>query len=263
MTTTRSTSGRDSSTRCSTRTSVAPSRSTTRPRTDAHLGRAVGVEVGRRLVEHEQAGLQRERPGQGEALLLAAGQGVRRTLAPVREVHRGERGVDARPDALRRDASVLEPEGDVVAGPPHHDLRLGILEEQSGAVACRARLEAVDEQRPLHLATAPRIDRGPASAASSVDFPAPDGPSSSTRSPGSIVRSRPRSAQSRRPGCRTPQPRASIRAGRATSRIGALWAVGASDLALFAPHREVAQDAGGDERTDQQPCADAGDERRR
>ena len=39
-----------------------------------------------------------------------------------------------------------------------------------------------------------------------------------------------------------------------------MWAVGASDLALFAPHLEVAQDAGGDEGPDQQPGADAGDE---
>ena len=55
----------------------------------------------------------------------------------------------------------------------------------------------------------------PASAASSVDLPAPDGPSSRTRSPGSMRRSTPRSAQARRPACRQPQPRTSTATGGA------------------------------------------------
>ena len=113
---------------------------------------------------------------------------------------------------------------------------------------------------PPTSAAAPRIDQARRARPAGSTCPAPDGPSSSTRSPGSIVRSRPRSAQSRRPGCRTPQPRASIRAGRATSASAHCRAVGASDLALFAPHLEVAQDAGGDEGPDQQPGADACDE---
>ena len=57
----------------------------------------------------------------------------------------------------------------------------------------------------------------PARAWSSVDLPAPEGPSSSTRSPGRMSRSRPLTAGRDRPACRQPQPRAVIAAGRTAS----------------------------------------------
>ena len=52
----------------------------------------------------------------------------------------------------------------------------------------------------------------PASACMRVDLPAPDAPSSSTRSPGSIARSSPERPHALRPACRQPQPRASTAA---------------------------------------------------
>ncbi|OUE06488.1 hypothetical protein CMMCAS08_06895 [Clavibacter michiganensis subsp. michiganensis] len=50
--------------------------------------------------------------------------------------------------------------------------------------------------------------RTPARACMSVVLPAPDTPSSSTRSPGSMTRSTSRTAQALRPACRQPQPAA-------------------------------------------------------
>src|SRR5690606_12344802 len=60
-----------------------------------------------------------------------------------------------------------------------------------------------DEVEALH---------GGAAAASGPDVPAPEAPTGSARSPGGTTRSRPCTAGSRRPACRQPQPRASIRA---------------------------------------------------
>jgi hypothetical protein len=76
---------------------------------------------------------------------------VGRAVAAVRELDGGQRGIDARPDGIRRNAAVLEAERDLVAGAGHHDLRLGILEEQTTPIARDPRLQPVDEQRPLGL----------------------------------------------------------------------------------------------------------------
>ena len=63
----------------------------------------------------------------------------------------------------------------------------------------------------------------PASPASRVDFPAPLGPSSSTRSPGSTSRSTSRTAHARRPAWRQPQPRRLIRPGCGVTPVGRPW----------------------------------------
>ena len=41
---------------------------------DAQLGAQLGVEVGQRLVEQEHAGVAHQRPADGDALALAAGE---------------------------------------------------------------------------------------------------------------------------------------------------------------------------------------------
>ena len=115
------------------------------------LGGGVRIEVGGRLVEQEQARRERQGRRERQPLLLAAGEGVGRAVAVVREVDGGKRGVDPPPDGVGRNASVLEAEGDLVAGAGHHDLRLGILEEEPAPVSRKARLQPVDEQRPLRL----------------------------------------------------------------------------------------------------------------
>src|SRR5206468_2278845 len=88
-----------------------------------------------RLVEEEHARPKREDPGDREALLLAAGERRRRAVLGVREADIREGAVDPWPDLRRRNAVVLEAEGDVVAGARHDELRLGILEDQAGTTA--------------------------------------------------------------------------------------------------------------------------------
>ncbi|SDF52195.1 Acyl-CoA dehydrogenase, middle domain [Blastococcus fimeti] len=61
--------------------------------------------------------------------LLTAGERGRGAFAAVREADRVERRVDRRPDPVRRQAGVLQPEGDVVTGAGHHELGVGILED--------------------------------------------------------------------------------------------------------------------------------------
>jgi hypothetical protein len=122
-----------------------------------HLGGSVWVEIRGRLVEHQETWAQCQRPGQGQTLLLAPRQRVGWTLAPVREVDGGQGRIHTRPDAVGRDASVLEPEGDVVTGAPHHDLGFGILEQDPRPITRRARIEPVHQQRSLGLAPTGRI----------------------------------------------------------------------------------------------------------
>ena len=43
--------------------------------------------------------------------------------------------MDTRPDLGGRDAVILEPERDVVAGTRHDELRLGVLEHEAGMTA--------------------------------------------------------------------------------------------------------------------------------
>ena len=71
------------------------------------------------------------------------------------------------------------------------------------------------------ITSVPSASRMPASAASRVDFPAPDAPVSRIRSPGSTTRSTPVSAQACRDAWRTPRPRATTRTGPVRVRIGA------------------------------------------
>jgi hypothetical protein len=88
----------------------------------AHLGGAIRIEVSGRLVEHEEARPEGKRAGERQALLLATRERMGRPVARVRKLDRRQRSVHARPDAVGRDASVLEPEGDVVTGAAHDDL---------------------------------------------------------------------------------------------------------------------------------------------
>jgi hypothetical protein len=125
----------------------------------AHIGRTVGIEVGGRLVEHQQSGPQGEGSGECQPLELTSREGERRPLDAVREVDGRQCRIDAGADAVGRDAPVLESEGHVVAGAAHDDLGLRVLEEQAAAVACQARVDAVHEQRSLGLGSTGRVDQ--------------------------------------------------------------------------------------------------------
>jgi hypothetical protein len=111
----------------------------------------VWIQVGGRLIEQEEAGREGQGRRERQPLLLAAGKRVGRAVAAVWEVDGRQRGVDPPPDGVGRNASVLEAKGDLVAGAGHHDLRLGILEEEPAPISGKAWLESVDEQRPLRL----------------------------------------------------------------------------------------------------------------
>src|SRR5690606_33822127 len=115
----------------------------------ADLADTVRVEARRRLIEEQQPGPHREHAGEREALLLSAGQGIRRMLEPEREADRLERGTDPRPDLLARHPEVLAAERDIVPDPRQDDLRVGILEDEARDAAGAFGREAVDEQLPL------------------------------------------------------------------------------------------------------------------
>ena len=78
-----------------------------------HLHADLGVEVRQRLVEEEDVGVEHERSGEGDPLLLAAGELARVARLEPREVHLGEALLEAPGD--RRGVELPEPEpvGDV------------------------------------------------------------------------------------------------------------------------------------------------------
>src|SRR5262249_15070122 len=81
---------------------------------DAHALAQLGVEIAQRLVEQEDARLAHQAAGEGNALLLAAAQPRRRTLAEPGEAHHGERLLDAPADVGCRHAPRHEAVGDVL-----------------------------------------------------------------------------------------------------------------------------------------------------
>ena len=71
------------------------------------------VEAGEGLVEQQNLRLEDEGAGEGDALLLAAGELVGHALAVAGEADLGEGGVDAAGDLVLREPAELQAEGDV------------------------------------------------------------------------------------------------------------------------------------------------------
>ena len=119
----------------------------------ADEGRAGGVEVGRRLVEQQQARAAGDRAGQREPLLFAAGE---RGGRPVARVRRGPPRPAAASTAgqisLGRYAAVLQSKCDIVADPGHHELGLRVLEDDADLFAGRPGVDTVDGDHALLLA---------------------------------------------------------------------------------------------------------------
>ena len=130
----------------------------------AHQGRAGRVEHRGRLVQQQHARTQRQHTGQGQPLPLPARQVRRRAVERHLEPDGVERLAHPSPDLGPRHAVVLQAEGDVVAAPGQHGLRLRVLQQQAGggvaarpgdgAGARRTGRHAVDEQAALLLAGA-------------------------------------------------------------------------------------------------------------
>ena len=151
--------------------------------------RALGIELRRRLVEQQQLRSERERRREAHTLQLAARELRDAAGGEVRRPDRVERVRHALRDLTRRRADVLEAERDLRLDAAEHDLVLGILEDgRDGAGQLGGPRAARVAARDLHPAfELPPWNHGtsPASARSTVDFPEPDGPSSSSTSPGS------------------------------------------------------------------------------
>jgi hypothetical protein len=97
-----------------------------------HPVSAVRVQHRGRFVEQQQAGPQRQHPGQSQPLTLAAGQRRRRVLDSVREPDLPQRLLHPGPDPVTGDGVVLQAERHVVTAPGEHGLGLWILQQQAG-----------------------------------------------------------------------------------------------------------------------------------
>jgi len=86
----------------------------------AHLHAQVGVEVRERLIEQEHAGFDDDGAGEGDALLLTAGQLRGTPLGKLQESDHVECGVDALRDLGRGRPAFFQAEGDV---PAHRHVR--------------------------------------------------------------------------------------------------------------------------------------------
>ena len=119
--------------------------------------RAGGVERGGGFVEDEDARLERQDGGDGDLLLLAAGQRRDLAVAEIGDAHGLERGRDAPLDLVVRHAEVLEAEQHLVLYDGRDHLRVDVLEHaaddardvRQGDVAG---IPAVDERRAKKLA---------------------------------------------------------------------------------------------------------------
>ena len=200
------------------------------------------VEVGGRLVEDEDPGSRRERAGQREPLLLAAGQ-LRRPLTARARRGRPRRAPRARAPASRRAAS-RGSRARTRRRPRPAPSRAG-----SRGPGTRAR-PAPRPRRPTpstgsrpstvrRPCQSPGNSRGtrPASASASVLLPDPDGPTTSRHSPGSTSNETSANAWTGRLANRKPSPSARIAPGRPAPGSGVSW--------------EPLQDAGLAERPDQ------------
>ena len=115
------------------------------------------VELGGRLVEQQQPRPGGQRRAERHALELAARQLVRRAVEQPGDAERERRLLDPARDRGRAPAAVLERERELRAHRPHHDLRLGVLEQRAGdggqlGRAVVARVEPAGQQPPRELA---------------------------------------------------------------------------------------------------------------
>ncbi len=105
--------------------------------TSGDIAPTLGVEHGRRLVEHQVLGLHGQRAGDGEALLLPAGEQVRLASLETGEPDGRERFVDATTNLRPLQSEVLGSERDVILHGGRHDLVVGMLKHHGHAFSNR------------------------------------------------------------------------------------------------------------------------------
>jgi hypothetical protein len=147
-------------------------------------GAGGGIEVAGRLVGQQQPRPGRKGPGDGDALLLAAGKMLGIMTESLRQADAREHllGVGARPAA----AGQFQRQHDVFQGAERRQQLEGLEDEaQHGAAQGGACILVQAEQiaaRPV--STRPRVGTSrPASSPSSVDLPEPEAPTMATASP--------------------------------------------------------------------------------
>ncbi|WBM80556.1 hypothetical protein KIV56_03695 [Cryobacterium breve] len=112
----------------------------------AHLDHAVGVEVGGRLVEQEQARPHGQHAGEGEALFLAAAERGGGVIERQPQADRLEGDTDPAPDLVPLHGEIFATEGDVVADSREHDLGIRVLQHETDPATGIRRPPAVDKQ---------------------------------------------------------------------------------------------------------------------
>ena len=138
----------------------------------AHLGLRVRVERGERLVEQQHLRVARERAGERDALALAAGELVGLRVRERVDVQALEQLVDARRAAV----------GDVLRTLMCGKSAYSWKTSPTDAVL-RREVDPRSLENQVLVAERDRAPRGsvsPAIARSTVDLPAPDGPTSAT-----------------------------------------------------------------------------------
>ncbi|MCY1518676.1 hypothetical protein D9M68_533990 [compost metagenome] len=121
-----------------------------------HVLAQLGVEVRHRLVEQQHLGTDRQPPGDGHALTLAARQLFRKALAKAAQAHQFQCLVDPAGALRRRHAPHLQPEADI-AGHGHVRKQRIALEHHAHAALFRA--QRGDIAPVEHDATARGLDK--------------------------------------------------------------------------------------------------------
>ena len=249
---------RPASTRCSTST---PSRRSCPGRRASTGADERGAVPGRgwrspRRAAADRAAARGSRPGPAAAARRRRG---RRSAAsrPYGKPTAASASSTRAPDLGGRDAAVLQPERDVVAGPGHHERGLGVLHHQPGPRARRPAGPPVEPDRAL-LARRRRTGRAarparPAGCSCRPRTGRAAGPARRARAGG-----RPRAAP--RPGGRRAASPSRGRRGRPARAVPAAGR-DRSDAGLVAAGGERREHAGAGQRPHQQPEPSPGDDR--
>jgi hypothetical protein len=158
-----------------------------------HVTRGMRVEVARGLVRHEERRGVGDGPGDGDALLLAAGQLRRAVMQPLAQPQEREKLRRPLPRlALAQAADDLRHDHVLDCG----ELRQEVVEliDEADLLPAQARAAGIVHGRgraPLDENLAPVRLLEKTATCRSVDLPVPDGATRATISPGQMARSAP------------------------------------------------------------------------